>query len=366
MADVKISALPASTTPLAGSEVLPIVQSGITKKVNVDNLTAGKTVSTLSIAVTGGTAAGVVNGVFLGAANAVSIATNSTERWMVNASGNLNPVGSYGIGTTAAIVNGVVSNTVQAIAATTQDAVKLQGRNGGTGSYVATITPTTLSASRTVTLPNADTTIPVATQVLTFSGPTAARTITLPDANFTVARTDAANSFTGNQTLSTGNLVQGTAAKGLDFTANTAAAGKTSQLLNWYEEGTWTPTIFGDGTAGTQTYAWQYGTYTRVGRVVTCTVSVRIATTSGMAGNITIGGLPFTSRSGDRIAGTVHFNIWGNLTAGQVYIAGYVSPNATTVAVTGSTGATGNLTGLVVGTFTAGSYVDGVITYIAA
>lgn len=39
MADTKISALPASTTPLAGTEVLPIVQSNATKKVATDDLT---------------------------------------------------------------------------------------------------------------------------------------------------------------------------------------------------------------------------------------------------------------------------------------------------------------------------------------
>jgi hypothetical protein len=44
MADVKISGLPASTTPLAGTEVLPIVQSGATVKVAVSNLTAGRAV----------------------------------------------------------------------------------------------------------------------------------------------------------------------------------------------------------------------------------------------------------------------------------------------------------------------------------
>jgi hypothetical protein len=48
MADTKISALPASTTPLAGSETLPIVQSGVTKQVSVANLTAGRNVSALS------------------------------------------------------------------------------------------------------------------------------------------------------------------------------------------------------------------------------------------------------------------------------------------------------------------------------
>jgi hypothetical protein len=41
MADSKISALPASTTPLTGTEVLPIVQSGATKQVSVANLTPG-------------------------------------------------------------------------------------------------------------------------------------------------------------------------------------------------------------------------------------------------------------------------------------------------------------------------------------
>ena len=49
MADVKISALPASTTPLAGTEVLPIVQSSTTKQVSVANLTAGRAVSALSL-----------------------------------------------------------------------------------------------------------------------------------------------------------------------------------------------------------------------------------------------------------------------------------------------------------------------------
>jgi hypothetical protein len=38
MADVKISGLPAATTPLAGSEPVPLVQGGVTKKATVDNL----------------------------------------------------------------------------------------------------------------------------------------------------------------------------------------------------------------------------------------------------------------------------------------------------------------------------------------
>lgn len=53
MADKKISALTASTTPLAGTEVLPIVQSGSTVKVAVSDLTAGRAVSAASLALTG-------------------------------------------------------------------------------------------------------------------------------------------------------------------------------------------------------------------------------------------------------------------------------------------------------------------------
>jgi hypothetical protein len=53
MADTKISALTASTTPLAGTEVLPIVQSGATKQVSVANLTAGRAVSVASLTATG-------------------------------------------------------------------------------------------------------------------------------------------------------------------------------------------------------------------------------------------------------------------------------------------------------------------------
>jgi hypothetical protein len=56
MADTKISALPASTTPLAGTEVLPIVQSGSTKQVSVANLTAGRAISALGLTVSGLTA----------------------------------------------------------------------------------------------------------------------------------------------------------------------------------------------------------------------------------------------------------------------------------------------------------------------
>ncbi len=53
MADLKISQLSAATTPLDGTEVLPIVQSGSTKQVSVANLTAGRDASVKALTATG-------------------------------------------------------------------------------------------------------------------------------------------------------------------------------------------------------------------------------------------------------------------------------------------------------------------------
>ena len=45
MSDTKISALPAASTPLTGSEVVPLNQSGVTSNVTVANLTAGRNIT---------------------------------------------------------------------------------------------------------------------------------------------------------------------------------------------------------------------------------------------------------------------------------------------------------------------------------
>lgn len=118
-------------------------------------------------------------------------------------------------------------------------------------------------------------------------------TVKVSVANLTAGRAvaTAGGSFTDN-------ITQSTAAKGINFTANTAAAGKTSQLLNWYEEGTWTPTrngfveVVGGGSI-TST-----GVYTRVGNLVTiqaqivCAGGATISATSGIGSYLS--GLPFT------------------------------------------------------------------------
>lgn len=53
MADLKISQLTAASTPLAGTELVPIVQGGVTKKVAVSDLTAGRALTALNLALGG-------------------------------------------------------------------------------------------------------------------------------------------------------------------------------------------------------------------------------------------------------------------------------------------------------------------------
>ena len=76
MANTKISALPAATTPLAGTEVLPIVQSSTTDQVSVANLTAGRAVATGALTVTGAATVSSTLGVS-GATTLFSVATTS-------------------------------------------------------------------------------------------------------------------------------------------------------------------------------------------------------------------------------------------------------------------------------------------------
>lgn len=96
MADVKISALPAATTPLGGTEVLPIVQSSSTVKVSVANLTAGRAVSAASLITTGD--------VFVGTASA-----SAGERLGVVGATAANPVAFF--------INSSAGSTLSGIAA---------------------------------------------------------------------------------------------------------------------------------------------------------------------------------------------------------------------------------------------------------
>lgn len=253
MADQKISALTAATTPLAGTEVLPIVQSGATKKVAVSDLTAGRATSASAFSATRA---------YANTSDLGFVAEANIPGWNLRSTG----------GGRLSMVTGYIASDISSLLAGT-------GTNNP-GTEVMRVTHST----------------------------------------------GAVNFISSDVTLQAGNLIQGTASKGVNFTANTPAAGMTSQLLNWYEEGTWTATLNGT-VANPTTPVTVTGKYTRVGRQVTVTAYFAGVDTTGASGSIIVTGLPFTSSGAS--FGVIAFSGFGTA-AGVSYVpngANYILPS---------------------------------------
>ena len=102
----------------------------------------------------------------------------------------------------------------------------------------------------------------------------------------------------GNANIINGNLILGTSGKGIDFTAAGNATGMTSELLNDYEEGTFTVGIAFGGASVDVVYAQQIGIYTKVGRIVHFSGRVDLSNKGSSTGHATITGLPFNANLG--------------------------------------------------------------------
>jgi len=133
----------------------------------------------------------------------------------------------------------------------------------------------------------------------------------------------------GGTTAFAENLVMASG-KGIDFSATSNVAGMTSELLNDYEEGSWTPVISDGTNNATMTATYNNGKYIKVGRNVTLTGYILTDSLGSVTGTIRITGIPFTNGSGyGYIAGGVIGNGGGlNITAGH---------NITTTISTGGT-----------------------------
>ena len=125
-------------------------------------------------------------------------------------------------------------------------------------------------------------------------------TLTLPAQTGTVLTTASTPSFA--TTIGVGNATPSGSGAGISFPA-TQSASSDANTLDDYEEGTWTPTIYGDSSAGSTSYNNQSGIYTKIGRVVTVGAVVDINSATG-SGYLRIGGFPFAGAS-NNISNTV-------------------------------------------------------------
>tara|TARA_R100001510_G_scaffold7383_1_gene5751 strand:+ start:88 stop:708 length:621 start_codon:yes stop_codon:yes gene_type:complete len=117
--------------------------------------------------------------------------------------------------------------------------------------------------------------------------------VTLKDGGATFT---SAVGITGNTTVTSGNLVIGTSGNGIDFSATSNASGMTSELLDSYEEGTWSVVIKSSG--GTSLSTSNIGTYyVKIGTVVNCWFYIKRTDSTNPGGNLRFAGFPFTSKS---------------------------------------------------------------------
>jgi len=208
MADKKISALTAASTPLAGTEVLPIVQSGATVKVAVSDLTAGRAMAALSLT------------------TATVQATNSGGLTLKNSSG------------------------------TTQLSLGAGGGDNITLSVATNITPANAAVAIS---PTGTGTVAISPAGALTINPVAASTIN----NTSIGATTALTGRFTSVTATTGNFVVGTSGQGIDFSATPGTG--TSELFADYEEGTWTPA---DASGASLTITVNTAYYTKIGRTV--------------------------------------------------------------------------------------------------
>lgn len=154
MANVKITALPAATVPLAGTEVLEIVQLGISSKVAASAI--GNSSNSVRTVATGGTGAATLTGYVKGTGTTAMTAAATIP--VADISGTL-PVANGGTG--AATLTGYVkgTGTTAMTAAATVPVADISGTlpvtNGGTGAatltgYVQGTGTTAMTAAATI------------------------------------------------------------------------------------------------------------------------------------------------------------------------------------------------------------------------
>jgi hypothetical protein len=208
------------------------------------NVTGVITATTLNQNVTGVVTAtgGFVVGTgatISGSTNTITASTNGNERVRINSSGNV------GIGTDNPTSKLEVYNS------SSTPVVKISGPTSGSSAlefYASTTKNGALLVNSSVFLIAADNSNPI-----TF---------------YTGGNEAARFNTSGNLAFPSG--------QGIDFSATSDASGMTSELLDDYEEGSFTPT----DTSGASLSLTAYGRYTKVGNLLFCTFDVTYPTTS--------------------------------------------------------------------------------------
>ena len=329
MADTKITALAAIATVDPAADVLPIVvisdtsmaASGTTKKVTSNQiLGAGGTATLASATITGaatvGTTLGVTGVSTLASAVVTGALTVDTATLVVDPTND-----RVGIGTTtpAYKLEVATGTSGQQALASFRTADTTAANNAGIQIYA---TPSSTAASRSVLLSlDADGADASGGDYFIIqksgnSGQVDLNQQSNAAMTFSTNGTERARiTASGDVNITTGNLVMSTSGKGIDFSATTpdGTGTPTSELLNDYEEGTFTATLKG-GTTDPTVPVTTTGKYTKTGRTVFVQIEFAAVSTVGASGTVFVTGLPFTSASGSAHIGCLGIELLATFT----------------------------------------------------
>ena len=133
--------------------------------------------------------------------------------------------------------------------------------------------------------------------------------------------------------ITDGNLIVASG-HGIDFSATggpTNGSG-SSELLDDYETGTWTPSVgtYG-GVTGTRSFSRQDGYYVKIGRMVFCWMDWVIDSWSGGTGSATVYGLPFNKSFEQSLSAYYSgLTVWwasNTVTGSKANITGWIAEN---------------------------------------
>ena len=282
MADLKISQLGSIVTVVPATDVLPVVQGATTYKVTPNQILGSGGVATLASAtITGALTVDTTTLVVDATNDRVGIGT-ATPSYKFHAVATSGAVGAFRA-STAAIARLLVGNTVGDLE------IKVNANSDG---------QITSDAGKYLGL-----------------GSNTSNDRVILDTS-------------GNLSITNGNVVMATSGKGIDFSAVTGGTGTaTGNVLNDYEEGTWTATLKGATTDPT-TAVTATGKYTKVGRQVSVQVYIANVITTGASGRIFIAGLPFSNNSTTVAIGATAFYDIATFTGSPF---GELAANGTTV-----------------------------------
>lgn len=93
-------------------------------------------------------------------------------------------------------------------------------------------------------------------------------------------------------------------------------ASADANTLDFYEEGTFNPSIEGTATVGAATYSGRFGRYTRIGNRVFWTCRLTLTALGDMAGSVRLGGFPFITANTGGAEGSISVGFYQGLASG--------------------------------------------------